>query len=257
MKLYRALALIVGLSAAAAPLRASTSFPAARAETREPYLGLGRPTADRGLEPPTLRLAMIDREGQEFSSDGDEAVREMIQKRVAAREAARGLELQQGGKVEEGIALLRKAAERGSVDAQTKLGFCYMNGEGVEQDEKEAFELFHQAAEGGERIAQFMLGTGYAYNHPDVAALWFERSAQGGYAPAARTLGLMFERGEGVPRDLIQALAYLMLAMADGDAKAREAASRILPQVSPAEAKQAAEYAARLKVIQMELLRKP
>ena len=43
----------------------------------------------------------------------------------------------------------KKAAERGYVRAQHRLGICYKLGKGVEKDIHKAFEWFKKAAEQG------------------------------------------------------------------------------------------------------------
>jgi len=48
----------------------------------------------------------------------------------------------------------QKAARQGQALAQFKLAECYLNGIGVEKDEKEAFRLYMQAAEGGNKDAK-------------------------------------------------------------------------------------------------------
>ena len=48
----------------------------------------------------------------------------------------------------------RKAAEMGDASAQLNLGFCYDNGEGVEQDKKEAVKWYRKAAENGDEDAK-------------------------------------------------------------------------------------------------------
>jgi len=45
------------------------------------------------------------------------------------------------------------------------------------------------------------------------AAKWARRAAEGGYAPAQAMLGVMHHRGQGVPRDEIEAYKWLTLAI--------------------------------------------
>lgn len=52
------------------------------------------------------------------------------------------------GSIEEGIALLKKAAEAGEPDAQARLGVMYAKGEGVERNETEAYKWLSLAARG-------------------------------------------------------------------------------------------------------------
>ena len=47
----------------------------------------------------------------------------------------------------------QKAAEQGNADAQYNLGFCYSNGNGVEQSYEEAVKWYQKAAEQGNAYA--------------------------------------------------------------------------------------------------------
>ncbi|MBR5681173.1 MAG: sel1 repeat family protein, partial [Clostridia bacterium] len=59
------------------------------------------------------------------------------------------------------IKKLQKAAEQGDAEAQNDLGHCYVIGDGVEKDEKEAVKWFRKAAEQGVAGAQFNLAQCY------------------------------------------------------------------------------------------------
>jgi TPR repeat protein len=61
----------------------------------------------------------------------------------------------------------KKAAEQGVSRAQNKLGLMYYNGEGVQQNYKEALN-------------------------------WYRKAAEQGFAEAQNNLGLMYHNGEGV-----------------------------------------------------------
>ena len=52
------------------------------------------------------------------------------------------------------VAHFRPAAEQGNATAQVLLGFCYREGNGVEQDDAEAEKWFRMAAEQGNAEAQ-------------------------------------------------------------------------------------------------------
>jgi len=75
----------------------------------------------------------------------------------------------------------KKAAEQGSVDAETDMALLYANGKGVARD-------------------------------PAQAAAWFRRAAEGGDASAQYNLALMYERGEGVGRDYKEAIRWFSAA---------------------------------------------
>ena len=81
--------------------------------------------------------------------------------------------------------LIRKAAVRGNVRAQTALGLLYEHGLGVSQNYREA-------------------------------VAWFHRAADQGYAVAQNDLGYMYAKGRGVGRDFDQAVSWCRLAAQQG-----------------------------------------
>jgi TPR repeat protein len=82
----------------------------------------------------------------------------------------------------------RQAAEQNYTPAQSNLGWCYDNGQGVAKDYVEAVKWYRKAAEQGHTEAQFNLGYCYA-------------------------------NGQGVGKDKVEAYAWFsMAAKADSDA---------------------------------------
>ena len=55
----------------------------------------------------------------------------------------------------------KELAEQGDAIAQYNLALMYDNGDGVEQNDAEAFRWYKKAAEQGHAIAQFNLGVMY------------------------------------------------------------------------------------------------
>lgn len=100
---------------------------------------------------------------------------------------------------------------------------------------EEKFEEFLEQAKGGDPKAQNELGvmyyTGEAVsttmsgqvldNDPELAAGWFFRSAEQGYADAQFNLGLMYANGEGVEADTSQAVELFKKAAAQGNVDAQ------------------------------------
>ena len=56
---------------------------------------------------------------------------------------------------------MKKAADKGHIDAQYNLGFCYAEGKGIEEDFKKAFEYWKKAADSGNADAQYNIGCCY------------------------------------------------------------------------------------------------
>ena len=58
----------------------------------------------------------------------------------------------------------------------------YLDGEGVDKDEKKALELFNKAAEQGNEIAMYNIGVMYQYGigvdqDHDKSVIWYTRSS--------------------------------------------------------------------------------
>lgn len=62
---------------------------------------------------------------------------------------------------EENFDVLRKKAVQGDTDAQVQLGNLYKEGQGVEQNYKEAMKWYQKAAEQGTSDAQHAIGGMY------------------------------------------------------------------------------------------------
>lgn len=103
----------------------------------------------------------------------------------------------------EGLSLIQRAADAGSAEGQHRLALAFATGDAsVPRNPARAVELFEKAAAQGHRRAQL-------------------------------NLGLIFLRGQGVPRDVIQARAWLEKASADGDPYATYALGRAMAENAP------------------------
>ena len=89
-----------------------------------------------------------------------------------------------------------------------------------------AFSKFMSAAEQGNAYAQHNVavmyeeGEGVPRNY-EQAVYWITKSAEQGFAPAQLRLGLTYEYGKGVPRSTVQAYVWFSLAAAQGNEDAR------------------------------------
>jgi uncharacterized protein len=81
------------------------------------------------------------------------------------------------------------------------------------------FARFHEDAEQGSPLAQYLLGALYQLgevvpqNYTE-AAKWYRRAAEQGLAVAQFALGAIYARGQGVPEDLVRAHMWLSLSAA-------------------------------------------
>jgi TPR repeat protein len=117
---------------------------------------------------------------------------------------------------------VRQSAERGSAEAQNKLGILYLNGQGVAKDYREALHWFLLAVNQGFAPAQnelgymYFTGEGVTTNYAE-AFVWFRLAAEQGYALAQNNLGVMYQQGlGGLSQDYHKAFTWYRLAANQG-----------------------------------------
>ena len=121
------------------------------------------------------------------------------------------------------VAEIRRGAEQGDPEAQTRLGTLYQRGNGVPEDDAEGVAWYRRAAGQGYADAQFLLG--FVYSNGEGVPLdyaeslaSFHRAAEQGHDAAQWMLGTIYSRGRpGVPRDDVAAYMWLHLAVSQND----------------------------------------
>ena len=120
--------------------------------------------------------------------------------------------LSHGSKGEERDALLLKAGELGSLDAQRDLGaYCATGDWTGPKDPVLAIQWYRRAAEGGQSDAQYNLGFMYVLGEgiqsdPDEGLRWLLLAAAQGEGAAMRLMADLYRHGyHGVPVDPLQA----------------------------------------------------
>jgi len=116
---------------------------------------------------------------------------------------------------------IQASAKKGDGKAQMMLGVCYLNGEGVSRDQKEALKWIRLAAEQNYAAAQNMVGLYYATGasvpvNYEEAVKWFRVAAEQGFAESQHSLGLCYANGSGVPKDVKEAARFYRLAAEQG-----------------------------------------
>ena len=110
------------------------------------------------------------------------------------------------------------AAKQGHAGAQYQLARCYEFGEGVGSDLEKALTLYQQAADQGLREAQFDLAniiSEFGLPEAEKAAItWYKKAVDKDYGPAQARLGLAYEQGRGVEKDIKEAVRLYHLAEA-------------------------------------------
>ena len=119
----------------------------------------------------------------------------------------------------------QKAAVQGSAWAQVRLGWMYLKGRGVSQDDAQAVAWFRKAAEQGHASGQTNLGMmcreGRGVPQSDTEAVaWFLKAAEQGHAHGQLNFGVMYRDGRGVSRDAVKAHMWGSLAVLNGEATA-------------------------------------
>ena len=106
----------------------------------------------------------------------------------------------------EAIALLEKADEAGNPSGTRDLAYCYAVGIGVEKNKELGAKLYIKAAEAGNAKAMCNIGVMYSYGNgveQDFvkAAEWYRKSAEGGYSRGMTDYACCLRDGKGVERD--------------------------------------------------------
>ena len=124
----------------------------------------------------------------------------------------------------------RKAAEQGDAKAQFKLGMCYENGDGVEENCNEAIKWYEKSAQQGLAEAQYQLGVCYyfKYGYEDNKSFdCIRKAAEQGHIKAQYQLGIIYEKGYGIKKDPQKAVKWYRNAAKQGDKNAQEALERL------------------------------
>lgn len=129
-----------------------------------------------------------------------------------------------------------RAARLGHVPAQLELGFAHFNGsDGIAKDLAVAHRWFSAAAAQGSVAAQCMLGDFYKSGLGGVrqdaakALHWYRRTAVTEHPCALKSqfeLYQAYASGQGVRRDLRQAMDWLQKSAEGGNPRAQQALSR-------------------------------
>ena len=140
-------------------------------------------------------------------------------------------------------------AEQGDVEAQRSLAYKYIIGEGVPKNPVLALQWYRRAADGGDVLIQYNLGSTYLYGDEHLgvimdraeAAKWYRRAAEQGEKSVGlgqRELGRLYEKGWGVPKDDVLAYMWYNLAAAKERGSFSPAASHrdtLAEQMTPAQ----------------------
>ncbi len=125
-----------------------------------------------------------------------------------------------------------RAQAPGNPDAEAWLGVVLID----RGQDREALKSLQHAADAGSSEANHRLGIVFAEGRLGLvrndtrAAELFEKAASAGHHRAEINLGILYMRGQGVPRDLVQARAWLEKAAANDEPNALYALGRAMEQ---------------------------
>ena len=111
------------------------------------------------------------------------------------------------------------------------MGEKYSKGEGGQEDKRQAFQYYKQAAEKGHKAALFTISDMIAPGNPNSIEAhvleyserpkWIRLAAEQGYASAQTNLGFLYQNGNwGLPQDYQEAIKWFVLAAKQGSALA-------------------------------------
>lgn len=118
---------------------------------------------------------------------------------------------------EEPLQTIQREAIEGDSMAQRTLGQMYSNGIGVVQSDENAIFWYEKAANQGDIRAQFFLGVRLASRGQHKQAFsWYSKSAKKGDPDAQFALGVLYQNGDGITQDDINAYAWFSVSAANG-----------------------------------------
>ena len=116
----------------------------------------------------------------------------------------------------------------------------YQQGQGVNQDDKQAVKWLRLAAKQGFAKAQYNLGVMYQQGQGvsqdyKTAVKWYALAAEQGDAEAQFNLGVMYFEGQGVLQDYVTAHMWANIAAVNGNKIAPKLRNAIAKEMSPAQ----------------------
>jgi TPR repeat protein len=112
-------------------------------------------------------------------------------------------------------------AEGGAAEAQVKLAFAFLTGQGIKNDYSKALYWYQKAAEQENPAGQtglaylYASGKGVAQDYAK-ALFYYQKAADQGFAQGQRPLGVLYELGQGVEKDPAQAAFWYRKAAEQG-----------------------------------------
>jgi len=132
---------------------------------------------------------------------------------------------------QKGLAGYKRLVQAGDVDAKLALAAIYEYARAgllkSEENRKKGFDLYMQAANSGNAVAQTIIGDYYSDGLFVVkrdyaeAIKWYKKAIKGGNIDAVNSLGFMYLRGRGVKMNLPKAAKLFRKAALEGSVAAQ------------------------------------
>jgi localization factor PodJL len=143
------------------------------------------------------------------------------------------------------VKFLSQAADKGQAVAQYRLGTLYERGQGVTADPAKAAHWYEMAANQGNRKAMHNLAVSYAARkNMAESARWFAKAAALGLSDSQFNLAVLYERGDGVPQSLLDAFKWYSIAATTGDSESKARIVALQSQLSDSDKAAATKSAA-------------
>lgn len=201
------------------------------------------------VSPDQADLVRRLRQAQERAADAELALRAMEQSvkgsggvvKVSSPDLAliEGIADYDSGRYPQAYEKLKILSDANEPRASFQVALMQYHGRGTDVNRDAALAQMvrvepqvRRAATDGEAWAQFNVGLMYengwvVARELTEAISWYRQSAQQGYAAAFNNLGVLYEQGSGVQRDRAKAVSLLRQAAAQGNAVARENLSQL------------------------------
>lgn len=116
------------------------------------------------------------------------------------------------------IRLFKKADKLGSLNATVYLGMLYETGYYIKKDLEKSKCLFQKAANEGDRFGEFNLGRLlYHERKYEEAISWWMKAITKNETHSKVFLGIAYEKGHGVEKNIEKAIEFFRSAEIDGD----------------------------------------
>lgn len=123
------------------------------------------------------------------------------------------------------LELVRLASERGDGTAAVVLGSCFDHGVGYPQNVEKAADMYERSANFGDAWGKYNYAMSYLRGRgrkkdPHRALVLMRESYEGNFPAAAKGLGIFYEEGKAVQKDLDLAASFYQEGIDAGNAEA-------------------------------------